>query len=112
MIFLFLLTVLVITVLQYYWKHRKFYQVYNKLPLVHSHLPLLGVIHKFYNVDSEKLYNTVKLLTSSGPSPRRVNAGLLCFVVVDDAAQVQTVLNSKFCGDKGYFYKNFILNRG
>jgi hypothetical protein len=105
-------TLLLIIVFQYFWQHRKFYKLYNKLPQVHSHLPIIGVGHKLFNLDTEKLFVALRLLTSPGPSPRRMNSGPMCLVVVDDAAQLQEVLNSKFCLDKGYFYKKFILKNG
>jgi hypothetical protein len=41
-----------------------------------------------------------------------LNSGPMCMVVVDDADQLQEVLNSKFCLDKGYFYKKFVLKEG
>jgi hypothetical protein len=112
MIALTILSFLLAMVLQYFWQHRKFYKLYNKLPQVHSHLPIIGVGHKFLNLDTEKLFDTIRFLTSPGPSPRRMYSGPMCMVVVDDADQLQEVLNSKFCLDKGYFYKKFVLKEG
>lgn len=112
MIVLILASLLLIAVLQYYWQHRKFYKLYNKMPLSHSHLPFIGMAYKYIYVDTKKLYDSAKFLTTFGPSPRRFFAGPVCSVVVDNVDQLQKLLNSKYAVDKSFIYKKLILKRG
>jgi hypothetical protein len=115
MIFVLILSVVLCAlaaVMQFYWENRKFYRLYNKLPLALPHLPLIGCGHKFFMADSRKLFKMAKLVTAPGPSPRRMSCGPMCFVVVDDAEQFQKVYSSKNCTDKIFFYKKFLLKSG
>jgi hypothetical protein len=98
---------------QYFWVHRKFYRLYNKLPLAVPHLPIIGVGHKFIMADSKKLYKlTTHMTDHHGPSPRRIYAGPMSFVVVDEPEQFKAIFTSRNCTDKIFLYKKFLLRSG
>jgi hypothetical protein len=99
-------------VFQYFWQNRHFYKLFNKLPDAVPHLPIIGIGHKFFMADAKKLFEAALYCTKPGPSPRRIYAGPLCYVIVDDAEQFQKVYASRHCTDKISFYKLFVLKTG
>jgi hypothetical protein len=112
--FFTLLISAIAAVVQYYWRHRHFYKLYNKLPLAMPHLPFIGIGHKFFMADARKLFEATLYVTgnSSVPSPRRIFAGPMCYVIVDEAEQFQKVYASRHCTDKISFYKKLVLKSG
>jgi hypothetical protein len=98
---------------QYLWVHRKFYRLFNKLPLAVPHLPIIGVGHKFIIADVKELFKVTTYVTAHhGPSPRRVYLGPINFVVVDDPEQIQKIFTSRICTDKIFLYKQFPIKSG
>jgi hypothetical protein len=84
----------------YRWRYRKFYKLYEKIPQVHDNFPLIGIAWKCFSLDPKNIYNLTCSVLATGPSPRRLNIGPACAVVVDDPEQVQKVLLSRISINK------------
>jgi hypothetical protein len=107
-----LCSVAAIFYLKYWWKHRKFYELFDKIPLADGNYPLIGCSWRFLKTDPKSLYKALGSVTAKGPSPKRVFVGPACFIVVDDPDQIQKICNSRHCFDKMYFYKKLMLKTG
>jgi hypothetical protein len=108
----FLLLLLILSTVCYRWKHRHFYTFYEKIPQVHDNFPLIGIAWKLIKPDFVSIYNTTCSVLASGPSPRRLNIGPACAVVVDDPQQVQKVLLSKISINKIFLARIIPVNSG
>jgi hypothetical protein len=92
------------------WRHRRFYELFNKIPQADGNYPLIGCFWRFLKTDPRSLFKALSSASAKGPSPRRAFFGPACFVVVDDPEHIQKVLISRLCLNKTFLHKKMIPN--
>ncbi|XP_062535698.1 cytochrome P450 4C1-like [Armigeres subalbatus] len=101
----------VIALLALWWKFRRFYQISSELPGPINY-PLVGCGHLFFGKSNEKRFAIVNDLTRTYPSPCRFWLGPKLFVFIDNAEDIQIVLNSPNCLEKAEPYRFIRSVRG
>lgn len=98
----------------FWWRHRRFYELLRKIPNPKGHLPIVGIAHKFIGADNVKIYDIIQeIMKPCGVSPRGAWLGPFVFILsVDDVEQVQQVLTSKDCLDRPPFCKQTLMDHG
>ena len=93
------------------WRRRRLYYLASKIPGPKG-LPLLGMAHKFINVDFTTILNTFISMSSGYTSISKVWLGPELLIFAADPESLKIVLNSDHCLDKSPFYKALMLNQG
>jgi hypothetical protein len=102
-----------VLILQYFWRHRRFYRLYNKIPLADGNLPLIGFGWRFIKTDPKSLFKGFNAMTApSRPSPRRLYSGPAAYITVDDPDHIQKLFSSKNCVNKIFVFKKFVVKSG
>lgn len=96
MILLLLGTALVMLVVHHYWSNREQYKLSRKMPGPLA-LPFIGNAYSTLGVSNEQIYDYLRWLTTTWPTPLRFWLGPKLFVVVTAPEDMQAILNSQEC---------------
>uniref|UniRef100_A0A182P4H5 Uncharacterized protein n=1 Tax=Anopheles epiroticus TaxID=199890 RepID=A0A182P4H5_9DIPT len=90
------------------WKHLKLSADLNGPP----DFPLIGSAHLFLGKSTEQQFQCILDITTTYQSPCRVWLGPKLFVFIDNADDLQTVLNASQCLEKAHVYRFFQCETG
>ncbi|KAG5681840.1 hypothetical protein PVAND_011248 [Polypedilum vanderplanki] len=103
---------LVISVLIFYWRRKRLYNLADKIPGENG-LPFLGVLHKFTKSDLNEYHKEIMKLILKNKPISKTWFGPQFVILTEDAECIHKILNSSHTQNKpSYFYKGMMIDEG
>lgn len=107
----FVMAALLSWYMMFKWKRRRMYKLVGEMPGPNGY-PIIGSAMSVFGADNSAAFKSLTGIALSYTTPSRVWYGPYCIVVIDQAKDLQIVLNSPKCRDKSEVYKFVGLSKG